>query len=130
LATGMAVALLSLFGLVFAIAPRLLLRSFTSDPAIIDIGSRSLLVAAAAQPFMAFSMVVGMGLRGAGDTRTVLAVTTICSLVVRLSATWFFAITMGWGLVGVWMGSTADWIVRSALLAVAYARGRWRRIDV
>jgi Na+-driven multidrug efflux pump len=75
-------------------------------------------------------MVVGMGLRGAGDTRTVLAVTTVCSLVVRLAATWFFAITLGWGLVGVWMGSTSDWIVRSALLAVAYARGRWRRIDV
>jgi MATE family multidrug resistance protein len=130
LAAGMAVALLSSFGLVFAIAPRLLLRSFTSDPAILDMASRSLLVAAAAQPFMAFAMVVGMGLRSAGDTRTVLAVTTVCALVIRLAATWFFAITLGWGLVGVWMGSTSDWIVRAALLAVAYARGRWRRIVV
>jgi putative MATE family efflux protein len=130
LAAGMAVALLSSFGLLFVVAPRLLLRSFTSDPAILDVASRSLLVAGAAQPFMAFAMVVGMGLRGAGDTRTVLVVTSICALFVRLFATWFFAITLGWGLVGVWMGSTADWVMRSALLGLAYVRGRWRRIDV
>lgn len=129
-AAGMAVALLSVFGLAFAIAPRLLLRAFTSDPATLDAASRSLFVAAAAQPFMAFAMVVGMGLRGAGDTKTVLAVTCVCSLFVRLAATWFFAITLGWGLVGVWMGSTADWVARSALLGAAYARGRWRRIAV
>lgn len=130
IAAGMAVALLSFFGLLFAVAPRVLVRSFTNDPAIMAIAERSLLVTAAAQPFMAFSMVVGMGLRGAGDTRTVLAVTTVCAVVVRLCATWLFAIELGYGLVGIWLGSTADWIVRSALLAVAYARGRWRRIEV
>ena len=104
--------------------------AFSSDPDIIDLGARSLFVAALAQPFMAFATVVGMGLRGAGDTRTVLGVTFICSFLVRLSATYLFAIKMRYGLVGVWMGSTSDWVVRSALLAAAYAGGRWRRISV
>lgn len=130
LAAGMAVLLLTVFGVLFAAAPRLLMRSFSADPSIIDLGSRTLLITAIAQPFMAFSMVVGMGLRGAGDTRTVLAVTLVCAVLVRLVATWTFAITLGWGLVGVWLGSTADWMVRAALLALAHARGRWRRIEV
>lgn len=130
IAAVMAVLVLSFFGLLFAIIPRALMLSFTSDPNIVSLGARSLLVAAAAQPFMAFATVVGMGLRGAGDTRTVLGVTLVCSLVVRLIATWLFAVTLGMGLFGVWLGSTADWVLRSVLLAIAYARGRWRRVVV
>ena len=101
---------------------------FSDDPAIIALGSRALLVAAVAQPFMAFATVTGMGLRGAGDTRTVLRVTVVSTILVRLVATYVFAITLGLGLVGVWMGSTSDWVCRSALLGIAYARGRWRGV--
>ncbi|WP_437287209.1 MATE family efflux transporter [Sorangium sp. So ce406] len=130
IAALMAILALSAFGALFALAPRPLLRAFSSDPELLALGARALPVAAVAQPFMAFATVMGMGLRGAGDTRTVLAVTLVSSLLVRLGGTWLFAVTLGHGLVGVWMGSTADWICRSALLAVAYARGRWRSVAV
>lgn len=129
-ATAMVVALVSIFGLVFALAPRLLMQPFTTDPSIIALGSQSLKIAAVAQPFMAFTIVVGMGLRGAGATRTVLHVTFIGGLCVRIAATWLFAITLGWGLAGIWLGSTADWVVRSVLLALAYTKGRWKTTAV
>ncbi|MEO7331085.1 MAG: MATE family efflux transporter [Minicystis sp.] len=130
MAAFMAAAWLSTMGLLFALVPRLLMRGFTSDPAIITLGARALMVAAIAQPFMAMATVLGMGLRAAGDTRTVLGVTFLSSMIVRLVATYFFAITLGYGLLGIWMGSTADWICRSALLGIAYGRGRWRSAQV
>ncbi|WP_437505404.1 MATE family efflux transporter [Sorangium sp. So ce1099] len=130
LAALMAIVALSAFGVLFALAPRPLLLAFSSDPELLALGARALPVAAVAQPFMAFATVMGMGLRGAGDTRTVLAVTLVSSLLMRLGGTWLFAVTLGHGLVGVWMGSTADWICRSALLGLAYARGRWKRLTV
>lgn len=126
IAAGLATAMLATFGLVFAIVPRALASVFTEDPAIVDLGARTLLVAAAAQPFMAFATVLGMALRGAGDTRTVLAVMAVCSFAVRLLATWVFAITLGYGLVGVWMGSGLDWVCRAALLGWIWRRGKWR----
>jgi MATE family multidrug resistance protein len=129
-ATLMAVLVLCAFGLLFAVAPRALMLPFSRDPAIIDLGARSLYVAAIAQPFMAFATVIGMGLRGAGATRTVLAATLVSSFAVRLGATWLFAIVLDHGLVGVWLGSTADWICRSVVLGVAWARGRWRHAVV
>ena len=101
LAAGLATAMLTAFGLFFALFPRALAAVFTDDPAIVDLGAKTLLVAAAAQPFMAFATVIGMSLRGAGDTRTVLAVMAACSFAVRLSATWLFAVTLDLGLVGV-----------------------------
>lgn len=130
IAAAMAVLVLSAFGLLFAAAPRALMLAFTKDASIVELGARSLIIAAVAQPFMAFATVVGMGLRGAGDTKTVLGVTLVCSLGVRLSATWLFAVTLDMGLFGVWLGSTADWVLRSVLLGIAYARGGWRKVVV
>lgn len=130
IAAGSAVALLSAFGMIILIAPGLLLRVFTSDPAILRVASGATLLAAASQPFMAFATVVGMGLRGAGDTKTVLAVSVVSALGLRLVLTWLFAIKLGFGLTGVWMASTCDWIVRSLLLGAAYVRGRWSEIVV
>ncbi len=130
LAAGMSVALATLIGLGFVVAPRLLMQAFSTDPAIIALGSKTLYVAAVAQPFMAYATVKSMALRGAGATRTVLLSTCVGTIVVRLAATYFFAITLGLGLVGVWLGSTLDWVVRSALLGAAYARGRWRAARV
>ncbi len=132
---AMAMALLTTVGLAFAVAPRLLVGAFSADPAIVALGSRALLVAAVAQPFMAFATVTSAGLRGAGDTRTVLYVTVLCAVLVRLAVTYFCAITLDLGLVGVWMGSTADWVLpqraagdrlRSGVVAHRAGVGRFR----
>lgn len=126
LSAGLATAMLTVFGLLFAITPRALAQIFSDEPSIVALGARTLLVAAAAQPFMAFATVIGMSLRGAGDTKTVLAVMAVCSFAVRLSATWLFAITLDMGLVGVWVGSGADWVCRAVWLGWIWRRGKWR----
>jgi len=89
-----------------------------------------LYVAAAAAPFMAVATVLVEALRGAGDTRTALGVTVVCGIAVRLVASWWLGFEMGLGLVGVWLGSTADWVVRVVLLTLAWRGGRWKTIDL
>lgn len=130
IATAMAMALLSSIGLVFVAFPAPLVGAFSSDPTIVSAGSKALLVTAIAQPFMAFATVTAMSLRGAGDTRTVLGVTITSTLIIRLVATYLFVIVLDLGLVGVWMGSTADWVCRTAMLGAAFARRPWRRLSV
>ena len=129
-ATWLAVLLLSACGLVFLIVPELLLGAFTPDAHIVALGVPCLWVAAAAQPFMAVAVVLGESLRGAGATRVAFATTLVGGLAVRLLATWFFAFELSLGLVGVWLGSTADWVVRCAMLVPIFARGRWRSAQV
>jgi len=121
---------LTALGLLFVAAPRLLMAPFTTEPALLDLGARTLGVAAIAQPFMGFATVMAMSLRGAGDTRSVLLVTFAGSLVARPVATWLFAVTLGGGLVGLWLGSLVDWVVRAVLLGMIFAGGRWRRAKV
>jgi multidrug resistance protein, MATE family len=129
-AAMMSTALLTALGAVFLLAPRPLVAVFSSDAELVTTGAKALVVAGVAQPFMAFATVIGMSLRGAGDTRTALRITLVCGFFVRLAATWLLAITLDLGLVGVWLGSTADWVARTAMLAVAYRRGRWRAVQI
>jgi putative MATE family efflux protein len=120
-----AIVLLSVVGVVFLATRSVILPIFTPEADVIAAGAAAVPVLAFAQPFMATSVVVAEALRGGGFTRTVLCVSALSAFVVRLSCTWLFAITLGLGLTGVWMGSTADWLVRTALLvSLGTARAR------
>ncbi len=125
LSSRYAVILLTTLGLLALAFRRPALAVFSSDPYVVAIGVAAVPVLACAQPFMAVGSVLAQSLRGAGHTRAVLGVSAVGAFVVRLSCTWIFAITLGWGLTGVWIGSTCDWAVRSVLLVVIgrrYAR--------
>jgi multidrug resistance protein, MATE family len=111
-----AIVLLTTVGLVFLAARRLVLPIFSTDAEVIAIGAAAVPVLALAQPFMATASVLAQSLRGAGMTRPVLGVSAVGAFAVRISCTWLFALTLGMGLTGVWLGSTCDWFVRSVLL--------------
>ncbi len=130
LATAMSIALLGVASLVFLSVPRPLVSLFTREAEIVALGATCLLVAAAAQPLMGIGYSLAAALRGAGDTRTPMVVAIMGPCVVRVAGTWFFAFVLGWGLIGVWVGSTLDWLLRAVWLALVFRRGRWKTIEV
>ena len=128
IAVKYAVVLLTTAGALALALRSVILPLFSSDPRVVAAGAAIIPWLLVAQPFMASSIVFAQALRGAGQTRTVLGVSAVGALVVRLAATWLFAITLGLGLAGVWMGSTLDWAVRTGLF-VAIARMRAREVS-
>jgi multidrug resistance protein, MATE family len=130
IAAIMAVGALCVVSFVLLTMAGYLVGAFTPDANIISVAVPAMRVAAVAQPFMGFAMVIAMALRGAGDTRTVLWAMLLGGLVVRGSVTWLLAIEYQMGLVGVWIGSTSDWLVRTVWLGLAYRRGDWKKISV
>jgi MATE family multidrug resistance protein len=83
-----------------------------------------------AQPMMGFAVVLGHGLRGAGDIRSPLLAAVIGGLLVRVSGAWLLAIVLGMGLPGIWIATAMDWTVRTAILGVVFLRGRWRTLEL
>lgn len=126
IAVSMSCALMLVIAAVFALFPEPLARIFNTDEAIVAIGVRCLFIAAIAQPFMGVAIVLAQALRGAGETRLPFVSMVVCGLGVRLFATWYFAFHLGYGLVGVWIGSTVDWMLRLVILGAAFRRGGWQ----
>lgn len=83
-----------------------------------------------AQPMMASAVVLGHGLRGAGDTRSPVLAAAVGGLLLRVAGAWWLAIELELGLAGIWMATAIDWTVRSVILAVVFRRGRWRTLEV
>ncbi len=130
IATGTAVALLSAFALVFLVVPRPLIALLVESPTVVEAAVPCLRVGALAQPFMAVAIVLAAALRGAGATRAALAASLLGGLLIRIGATAALAFGLHLGLLGVWLGSAADWVARAALVSWIFARGNWQRLRV
>ncbi|MEM9862115.1 MAG: MATE family efflux transporter [Myxococcota bacterium] len=126
IALRLSLAWMVIIGATFALVPETLMSIFITDEDIVALGVRCLFVAAVAQPFMGSAIVLAQALRGAGETRLPFMSMVVCGLGVRLAATWYFAFALDYGLVGVWIGSTLDWMCRFAILGGAFYRGTWR----
>jgi Na+-driven multidrug efflux pump len=117
-------------GLILFLFAEPLVAMFSTTPEVISVGSKCLRIAAIAQPLMAITDVYGGALRGAGDTISPMLSAIVGPLLIRLTLCWYLAFHLDWGLVGIWIGSTADWAVRALWLWAVFRRGRWMRLRI
>lgn len=64
-------------------------------------------------------------LRAAGDAKYTMGVSVFSMWVFRVLSSYFFAGTMGLGVLGVWIGMYVDWLFRTILFVIRYLRGKW-----
>jgi len=126
-ATRMAALWTSTAGIAFALLPAFFLGLFTSSPEVVAAGIGAMVVIGIAQPAQAIIFTVGGALRGAGDTRYTLALTTLNWFVVRFPLAVLLGLVVGWGLTGVWLAVAIDYTVRAGLMAHRFASGRWAK---
>lgn len=118
IATTWAAIWMSALGLLFFIAPDLVLRIFTDDPVVRSQGASALRAFALTQPFMAISMVQAGALRGTGDSKIPLRVGTT-SIWVAVILGGILSYTTGGGLAVIWGAFVVTSPVNAFLL--------WRR---
>ncbi len=97
---------------------------------VFDLSMQVMLVVALFQPFQTSSVVYSGCLRGAGDTKYVAIVMMICVAAVRPIAATLAVYVFKMNLVGAWMASLIDMILRMALVARRFGGGKWHDIKV
>jgi putative MATE family efflux protein len=105
-------------------------RLFINDDDVVDIGRKLLLIFGVALPALSVSLSLGGALRGAGDTRAVLAIMSIGVWVVRLAPAYLLAVVVGLGVPGAWMAAVADINTRAFLMFLRFRQGKWKSIKV
>ncbi len=129
-ANRLAIAIMTCMGIIFFFFPYALLRAFTTDEAVIELGTMFLKIVALLQIPLALTMVLAGSLRGAGDTRFIMWATTAGMWGVRVPLALVFGIWLELGVYYVWTAMVADWTVRMGLLLWRYHSERWRKIQV
>jgi multidrug resistance protein, MATE family len=128
-AIAIGVAFMATAAAVFLSVPRLLVRGFTTDAAVIETGVTLLFVAAIFQLFDGLQGVTTGALRGLGDTHT--------AMWWNLGGHWFFGLPLGYmlcfrwnaGVAGLWWGLSAGLIICGvALLFVWSRKGKGTRL--
>lgn len=129
-ANRLAAFMMSAMGLIFFFFPYVLLRAFTSDEAVIDLGTVFLKIVALLQVPLALTMVLAGSLRGAGDTRFIMVATMIGMWGVRIPIAFLAGYWLTMGVFYVWLAMIADWTLRMALMLWRYRSERWKTIQV
>ena len=130
LSNQMAMTVMSVMGILFFVFPEPLVSVFTTDAEVIRLASISLRIIAVSQPALATIMVLAGGLRGAGDTKSIMKITLLGFCIVRLGLAYVLAITLGWGLVGAWIAMAIDLFFRGYLMHARFMGGQWKTLKI
>jgi len=126
----MAASLMAVMGLVFVLFPQPLIRLFTDDLAVVQMAVTPLRIVGLIQPVLAATMVFAGNLRGAGDTRFPMYVTSMSIWSIRVPMATLLCLALGMGLNGAWLGMITDQVVRGAVFFLRFKGGRWKLAEV
>jgi putative MATE family efflux protein len=122
-------ALCTLAVVQFVMAPYIV-RLFVDDPEVQEIGTKCLRVFSFALPGMAIHASLSGALRGAGDTRFVLATFTFSAWCVRVPLAALFALVFGFSVPFVWAAAVTENWTRAGLTTWRFRSGKWKTIKV
>lgn len=109
---------------------RPLLSIFTNSEEIIGMAIWIFLIDAIAEQARGVSQVYEYALRGVGDMKFMMAITTVSCWTFAVGLAYFLSIHLEMGLVGCWIGTALDETVRAVFSFLRWNKGSWIKNDV
>lgn len=113
-----------LISVVFLVSPHLIIKIFTSDKAVIEIGSEYMYIVAPFYLVFSTMFIINGTLRGAGATLVPMFITLIALWAVRIPVSWILSDTIG--RTGIWWGIPTGWTVGMIISYIYYKSGKWK----
>jgi putative MATE family efflux protein len=126
-ALGVGLAVSVLVAIAAALLGPRLLSIFTQDKSVIASGALLLWWTVILEPGRTFNLVVINALRAAGDARFPVLAGAGSMLIVLAGGAWLLGVTMGLGLVGVWIAYAADEWIRGLIMWCRWQSLAWTR---
>ena len=115
-------------GVLFLVFPRMFHRIFTDDLEVVKIGSVFLQYLSLTFGFIAFSLVLGKALNGAGDTFSPMIITLASQMGVGLGLVILLSHFIG--LEGAWSGIALSNVVQGVAMWLWYHTGKWKTLKI
>lgn len=122
---ALGVIIISILTAVIVLNARLLSNALSSNPLVAEESVRYLYISMASEPFMAWAVIIGGALNGAGDTKGVMRIVLASQWLVRLPMAYILAVFMQMGPSAIWWSMNASIFVHSLLISIRYFRKGW-----
>jgi MATE family multidrug resistance protein len=119
-AVGLSTLIMSLSAAIFAFWGPWLARGFVSDPAVVALAAKLLIVAAFFQLFDGAQVVGSGALRGLADVRVPAGITFISYWLLAIPAGYGLGLHTSLGAVGIWIGLASGLAIAAVLLAIRF----------
>jgi putative MATE family efflux protein len=129
IATGIVVAILFVFSVLFFTFSRQVGSVFSPDLQTIVASATYLEILAFSQVFMGIEMVLEGAFSGAGNTVPAMVISVPLNLA-RIPMAYVLAGTFGLGINGVWWSISGSSIAKGLVMVFWFSRGRWKRKKV
>ena len=98
---------------------------FTENPEIIALGGSVLLVDVFLEMGRTSNLILINAMKGAGDVRFAVVVGVFSMWLVAALGSYVLGISLGLGLVGIWMANAADEMIRGTIMIFRWKGTRW-----
>ena len=123
--SGLSLGTLSVVGALLFLGAEPLSLLFTRDATTLGLATDFTRAFAVSMVFIGVYFPLTGALKGAGDTRTPLYAGLLGSYGFLLGASYLLAVTLGWGLLGVYVGIVLSWASRAVVVGWVVRRGSW-----
>ncbi len=114
-------------GTLFIFAPQFT-RLFIPDEEVVFQSAQVLRIVALTMPFLGSTITLAGALRGAGDTKWVMYITAFGVWGARIALSYVLAFVFNLGLLGAWLGLSADFLIRFFLTLMRFRSGYWKKL--
>jgi MATE family multidrug resistance protein len=97
----------------------------SSDAIVIRESVKYIYISMISEPFMAWGIILGGGLSGAGDTRSVLIRVALSVWLVRIPLSYIFVVFFGFGPASVWWSMNISQFVQAFVMSKRYFNKEW-----
>ncbi len=97
----------------------------SADQLVVSESIKYIYIALLFEPVMAWGVILGGGLNGAGDTMGVMLITSLSVWLVRIPLSYFLSIYFGLGAIAVWWAMNASILIQAVFITKRYFSRQW-----
>jgi len=125
----MGVAVVTFLTGVVILGARWIMPLLSTNEIVVQEGVRYLYISMLSEPFMAFWLILGGALMGAGDTLAVMVTVSLSTWLVRIPLASFLVFILGAGSSSVWWSLNISQILTCCFIMHRYFRKKWLELD-
>ncbi len=124
---GIGVAVVAVLVVVVILNAPWIMSMLSTNDVVMREGVRYLYISMISEPFMAWGIILGGGLNGAGDTRGVMIRVALPLWIVRIPLAYMLVAVFDFGPSAIWWSMNASQAVQAFLMYRRYAQRAWLR---